>query len=232
MIVLAAAVAGFGARTFVQAPPPAEKAPLNEVSGRRQLLAALGGLAGAAVLEGLAPPAEAGLERQRIAYPPINRQDKKRCIWKSSAMGQANAARDKLFDLRECKMSGTDASDKDIAGVLMNEGEFKDVKFVNTIMSKAVAYNATFDGSTFQNAVVDRVTFDGSSLKNSIFVNTVLTGTTFDGCDLENADFSQAIYNQGNIRALCKNPTLKGTNPVTGADTYLSAGCDMQSMGR
>lgn len=27
------------------------------------------------------------------------------------------------------------------------------------------------------------------------------------------------------IRKLCKNPTLTGENPVTGADTKLSAGC-------
>ncbi len=27
-----------------------------------------------------------------------------RCVFKSSAMGQANAARDKLYDLRECDM--------------------------------------------------------------------------------------------------------------------------------
>lgn len=28
----------------------------------------------------------------------------RRCMFKSSAMGQANAARDKLYDLRECDM--------------------------------------------------------------------------------------------------------------------------------
>jgi hypothetical protein len=34
-------------------------------------------------------------------------------------MGQSNAARDKLFDLRECKLQGAKAIGFDLSGVIM-----------------------------------------------------------------------------------------------------------------
>jgi uncharacterized protein YjbI with pentapeptide repeats len=64
-----------------------------------------------------------------------------------------------------------------------------------------------------------------SSLKGAIFKNTVLTGTSFIDSDVENADFTDSYIGDFDLRNLCKNPTLKGENPVTGADTRLSAGC-------
>lgn len=201
-------------------------------AGRRQMLSAtLSAAAGIFGFEAVSPQ-EARAEGRRIAYPPIDRKDKSRCVWKSSAMGQANAARDKLFDLRECKLAGTSAADKDIAGVLMNDGDFKNVNFENAVMSKAVALNATFDGASFKNAVVDRATFTGSSMKGVIFKNAVITGSTFEGADLENADFTDAYIAAFDVKPLCKNPTMKGTNPVTGADTFESAGCFNQGLAR
>jgi len=67
--------------------------------------------------------------------------------------------------------------------------------------------------------------FGGSSLKGAIFGNAVLTGTSFIGADVENADFTDSYIGEYDNRKLCKNPTLTGENPVTGADTKLSAGC-------
>jgi uncharacterized protein YjbI with pentapeptide repeats len=72
---------------------------------------------------------------------------------------------------------------------------------------------------------VDRASFKGSSLKGAIFANSVLTGSSFEGANVENADFTEAAIGEFDARALCKNPTLKGENPKTGADTRLSAGC-------
>jgi uncharacterized protein YjbI with pentapeptide repeats len=84
---------------------------------------------------------------------------------------------------------------------------------------------SNFDGADFTNAVVDRANFADSSLRGTIFQNTVLTGTTFENADLEGADFTDAYLGDFDIRNLCKNPTVKGTNPSTGADTAASAGC-------
>jgi hypothetical protein len=51
-------------------------------------------------------------------FPPIDYSDVNRCVLKGgSSMGQANAARDKLYDLRQCKLSGVDATGYDLSGV-------------------------------------------------------------------------------------------------------------------
>ena len=85
--------------------------------------------------------------------------------------------------------------------------------------------DSNFDGTDFSNAIVDRATFSGSTLRGAIFANSVLTGTSFEDADVEGADFTDAAIGVFDLRNLCKNPTLKGENPVTGADTRLSAGC-------
>ena len=58
---------------------------------------------------------------QQYKLPPIDRKDPNRCVLTSSAMGQANAARDKLFDLRECDIKGQDGAGKDMSGVMINK---------------------------------------------------------------------------------------------------------------
>ena len=51
-------------------------------------------------------------------FPPIDYADVNRCVLKGgSSMGQANAARDKLYDLRQCQLSGVDATGYDLSGV-------------------------------------------------------------------------------------------------------------------
>jgi uncharacterized protein YjbI with pentapeptide repeats len=164
-------------------------------------------------------------QTEKFKFPPIDFTDTNRCTLSSSKMGQANASRDKLYDLRQCDLSGKDASGFDLSGVIMDKTNVSNVKFVESQFSKAFLRNSNFDGADFTNGVVDRATFAGSSLRGAIFKNAVLTGTTFGDADLENADFTDSYIGSFDLKNLCKNPTLKGENPVTGADTLLSAGC-------
>jgi len=188
----------------------------------QQFASALGGLAvGASLL--LPLTAEAGFQ-----LPPIDKTDKTRCEFKNSAMGQSNAAKDKLYDLRECDMSGQDAKGYDIAGAIMLQGNFEGVNFKEVTMSKVVAQKAKFDGADFSNAVMDRGTYKGSSFKGAVLANTVLSGSDFTGADLTDSDFSDAYMGDFDNRNLCKNPTLTGTNPTTGADTRASAACKVE----
>lgn len=106
--------------------------------------------------------------------PPIDRKDTKRCEFISSNMGQANAARDKLYDLRECDMSGKSAAGMDLSGVIASDGTFVNVDFKEAQLSKAYARNSKFQNSDFTNGIVDRVSFDNSDLSGSIFKNSVL----------------------------------------------------------
>jgi hypothetical protein len=54
-------------------------------------------------------PAYADGATKEFKLPPINLVDPNRCVLKSSAMGQANAARDSLYDLRQCSLSASNA---------------------------------------------------------------------------------------------------------------------------
>eukprot|EP00903_Cladosiphon_okamuranus_P020124 g18479.t1 len=180
-------------------------------------------LAGAAIAFSGGEAALADGSTAKFSLPPIS-QAKDRCAFKSSAMGQANAARDKLYDLRECDMSGKSAAGFDLSGVIASEANFAKTDFKEVVMSKAYARSSNWDLADFTNAVVDRVSFDGSSMKGAIFQNAVLTSTSFTGADVENADFTEAYLGDFDQKNLCKNPTLKGTNPVTNADTRDSAG--------
>ncbi|KAG7355994.1 pentapeptide repeat protein [Nitzschia inconspicua] len=170
-------------------------------------------------------PVHADGQTEKFKLPPIDYSDKNRCKLSSSTIGQANAARDKLYDLRQCQLSGASAPGFDLSGVIMTKTDLSKANFQDAYFSKGYLQDSNFEGADFTNAIVDRATFKGSSLRNAIFKNTVLTGTNFDGADLEGADFTEAALGSFDLKSLCKNPTLKGENPVTGADTRFSVGC-------
>lgn len=125
--------------------------------------------------------------------PPIDRKDPNRCVLQSSSIGQANAARDKLYDLRECDLKGQSGEGKDMSGLIGSEADFSGVNFKEAQISKAYARNSKFVNCDFTNAVVDRVSFDGSDMTGALFINTVLSGTTFADANLKNTDFSDAV---------------------------------------
>jgi len=171
-------------------------------------------------------PALADGETASFKFPPIDRANiKTRCQFVSSAMGQANAARDALYDLRECPMAGAKAGGYDLSGALMADGDFSKVDFKEAQLSKVYAPGAKFDGADFSNGILDRGFYKGASFRGTLFNNAVLSGSTFESADLENSDFSDAYIGQFDQRKLCKNPSLKGENPITGAPTRESAGC-------
>lgn len=176
-------------------------------------------------LNGPLPVLPAFADEVTYKFPPIDRSKKDRCQFTSSAMGQANAARDSLYDLRECKMEATSAAGFDISGALMADGDFSKVNFKESQLSKVWAPKAVFDGADFTNGVVDRAFFKGASFRGTIFSNAVLSGSVFEDSDLEDSDFTDAYLGDFDQRKLCKNKSLKGENPVTGAPTRESAGC-------
>lgn len=191
-------------------------------NGRRSLV--LSSLLGLASLAG---PAFADGDTERFKLPPVNKNipAKERCKFSSSAMGQANAARDSLYDLRECKMAEANAGGFDLSGALLANGDFSKVNFKEAQLSKVYAEGANFDGADFTNGVLDRGYYKGASFKGAIFNNAVLSSSSFEGADLTNSDFTDAYLGDFDQKRLCKIASLDGENPVTGADTRASAGC-------
>jgi uncharacterized protein YjbI with pentapeptide repeats len=82
-------------------------------------------------------PAVADGGTEKFKLPPIDLSDKKRCTLNSSAIGQANAARDKLYDLRKCDLSGGKAAGFDLSGVIMTETDVSKANFREAYFSKA-----------------------------------------------------------------------------------------------
>lgn len=192
--------------------------PLRQIAAR----AASGALLSAALLLG---PVQTDAANNSVKLPPIDRSDARRCEPASSAIGQANAARDKLLDLRECDLRGRDLTEYDISGALLSDANLSDAKLVGAQLSKSYAPSASFKGADFTNAIVDRVTFDKADLSGAIFANAVLSDSTFDNANLEGVDFTDVYVGDFVQRNICRNPTTKGTNPVTGTPTRESLGC-------
>lgn len=81
-------------------------------------------------------PAMADGQTEKFKLPPIDFTDKSRCSLSSSTIGQANAARDKLYDLRQCKLSGADAPGFDLSGVIMTDTDVSKANFKEAYFSK------------------------------------------------------------------------------------------------
>jgi len=81
-------------------------------------------------------PAMADGQTEKFKLPPIDFTDKTRCSLNSSTIGQANAARDKLYDLRQCKLSGSDAPGFDLSGVIMTDTDVSKANFKEAYFSK------------------------------------------------------------------------------------------------
>mmetsp|Transcript_28164 Transcript_28164/g.77416 ORF Transcript_28164/g.77416 Transcript_28164/m.77416 type:complete len:246 (-) Transcript_28164:80-817(-) len=197
----------------------------NQKTLRDAVQATLLGLTIAASAASFPQSALADGQTKEFRLPPIDFADQSRCVLKSSSIGQANAARDKLYDLRLCDLSGASASGFDMSGVIMSKTNLANARLEEAYFSKGYLRESNFEGADFTNAIVDRASFMGSSLRGAIFKNAVLTGTSFEGADVEGADFTEAALGSFDIRGLCKNPTLKGENPKTGADTRETVGC-------
>jgi uncharacterized protein YjbI with pentapeptide repeats len=138
-------------------------------------------------------PSYADGSTKEFKLPPIDTSDKTRCVLNSSKMGQANAARDKLYDLRECNLSGVKGNEYDLSGVIMTKTDVSNAKFREAQFSKGYLRDSNFDGADFTNAIVDRANFKGSTLRGTIFNNAVLTATSFEGANVENADFTGTV---------------------------------------
>jgi uncharacterized protein YjbI with pentapeptide repeats len=56
-----------------------------------------------------------------------------------------------------------------------------------------------------------------------VFANAVLSGTSFKGANLADTDFTDAYLGPFDLKNLCLNPTLAGTNPVSPTHTFSAA---------
>jgi uncharacterized protein YjbI with pentapeptide repeats len=66
---------------------------------------------------------------------------------------------------------------------------------------------------------------DEALLRNAVASGAYFSASIMDAKDLENADFTDAQFPSKTLALLCSREDVKGTNPVTGADTRESLMC-------
>jgi uncharacterized protein YjbI with pentapeptide repeats len=76
-------------------------------------------------------------QTSKFKLPPIDYSDPNRCVLKSSSIGQANAARDKLYDLRACNIPEQKAVGYDLSGVITTKTDLRKSNFQDAQFSKA-----------------------------------------------------------------------------------------------
>jgi uncharacterized protein YjbI with pentapeptide repeats len=94
-----------------------------------------------------------GTAKFKFNLPPIDMSDKNRCKIVNSDMGQANAARSTLLDLRLCKLPGAKAVGFDLSGVIMTDTDVSNANFQESYFSKAYLHDSKFDGADFTNGI-------------------------------------------------------------------------------
>lgn len=85
--------------------------------------------------------------------------------------------------------------------------------------------NTDFTGADVRGAAMEDTSMDGASLKNALAAGSYFGQSLLDVESVENADFTDAQIPTKTLPLLCERPDMKGTNPVTGADTRDSAMC-------
>jgi uncharacterized protein YjbI with pentapeptide repeats len=111
-----------------------------------------------------------------------------RCVLVSSSMGQANAARDKLYDLRECDLRSQSAAGKDMSGMIASEADFSGVSFKEAQISKYVGCTLThFRCAHSWHLTHVMVYFCGAVARNRAFARN---------SKFVEADFSNAIVDR------------------------------------
>lgn len=84
---------------------------------------------------------------------------------------------------------------------------------------------ADFSGSDLRGASLEDTSMDEALLKNAVAVGAYFSNSIVDTKDLENVDFTDAQIPIKTLPLLCERDDVKGTNPVTGAETRESLMC-------
>ena len=128
-----------------------------------------------------------------------------------------------LTNQNEADFSGQDLANTSFAGASGRHANFAGANLHGAILTQAAFPGANFRAADLGGVLMDKVDFSGADFSDALLNGVIAAGSNFSGATVTNADFSDALLDRADQRALCRE--AEGTNPITGADTRLSLGC-------
>jgi uncharacterized protein YjbI with pentapeptide repeats len=128
-----------------------------------------------------------------------------------------------LTNQNEADFSCQDLANTSFAGASGRHANFAGANLHGAILTQAAFPGASFRAADLGGVLMDKVDFSGADFTDALLNGVIAAGSNFSGATVTNADFSDALLDRVDQRALCRE--AEGTNPITGADTRLSLGC-------
>jgi uncharacterized protein YjbI with pentapeptide repeats len=119
--------------------------------------------------------------------------------------------------------SGQDLANTSFAGVAGRGARFSGADLHGAILTQAAFPEADFSGADLSGVLMDKVDFSGADFSGALLREVIAAGSSFAGATVTDADFTDALIDRVDQRALCRS--AEGVNPQTGVDTRLSLGC-------